>query len=686
MSGSTLPPGGPWTSLFTPAGERLGWVFLDRNRARRAFDDPAPDLGQAPPEHTAQEQAAVQAFGRRLLVSWRVAAGGALVGLVARAQVLMHSHRPLALGNVFAVAVGCGIGAGLAWVGWAYAMLRTVRSRWDRKRERHQNAELAARTTWQARAQAHESAEMARLNAVSDWQPAYVEPGCRRIDVVGGTLWGWEALLTVFATSTLASRGPVTVLDLTGEGISGELVDGASAAGVSVDVLDLPGQLAEADLLCGMEPQEVTESFIEALHGGEDAAADRAGRALDARILDALCQRLAPGGLSMARIAAGARALMGESAAGAQNELSAEERTFLERELFSADYRARALPQLQRIEALAHSLAPLDARTTPRPAAALRVLSLDSAWRSAAGDFLADILVAWAARAIARRPETVSTLVIAGADELAARHLERLTDLADRRGVRIVTMFRHLRENTAHLLGAGQVAFMRLGNHQEAERAADYIGREHTFTVSRLTHAVGGEETHSSADTGGGSDGRGESRSRESGESWQGWIGQRGKQHSTTHSTTSTSARTWSHTVQIAEGDNWADTTTRERVFEHQVQPRSLQQLPDYALVLVEHRPGGTTVRTVEVNPEIAQLTDPSAGPARPGVDPGMISVAQYRGTGSRPGTGPELENTTEIALPGPTRAPVEAPRRQAQAPQQRHQQQQERDVTGLRD
>ena len=121
-------------------------------------------------------------------------------------------------------------------------------------------------------------------------------------------------------------------------------------------------------------------------------------------------------------------------------------------------------------------------------------------------------------------------------------------------------------------------------------------------------------------------------------------------------------------------------------MFEHQVQPRALQQLPDYALVLVEHRPGGTTVRTVEVNPEIAQLTDPSAGPARPGVDPGMISVAQYRGTASRPGTGPELENTTEIALPGPTRAPVEAPRRQAQAQAPQQQQQQERDVTGLRD
>ena len=295
------------------------------------------------------------------------------------------------------------------------------------------------------------------------------------------------------------------------------------------------------------------------------------------------------------------------------------------------------------------------------------MLSLNSAWRSASGDFLADVLVAWAAHAIARQPETVSTLVIAGADELAARHLERLTDLADRRGVRVVSMFRHLRENTAHLLGAGPVAFMRLGNHQEAERAADYIGREHTFTVSQLTHSVGGEQTHSNADTDGGSDGQGASSSRERGESWQGWIGQRGKHHGTTHATTSTSERTWSRTVQIAEGENWADTTTRQRVFEHQVQPRSLQQLPDYALVLVEHHPAGTTVRTVEVNPEIAQLTNPAAGPANPGVDPGMISVAQYRAAPPGPQGEADLENTAEAPLTGYTRAPVEEAHRQGQ-------------------
>jgi hypothetical protein len=661
-----LPPGAPWTSLFAPAGERLGWVFLDRNRARRPFQDPAPDLGQGPPERTAQEQAALEAFGRRLLVVWKIAAGGALVGLVARAQVLLHAHRPLALGGVFGVAAVCGLGVGLAWVGWAYAVLRMVRSRWDRRRERHQSAELAARQEWRVRAEAHESAEVARLSAVSDWQSAYVEPGCRRVDVVGGTLWGWEALLTVFAASTLASRGPVTVLDLTGEGISGELVGGARAAGVTTDLLELPEQLADADLLYGMGPGEVTESFIEAVHGGQDAPADRAGRALDTRILEGLCEHLAPDGLSMARIAAGVRVLMGEPTS-AENELSIEERAFLADELFSADYRARALPQLQRIEALAHSLAPLGARTTPRPAAALRVLSLNSTWRSAAGDFLADVLIASAARTIAHRPETVSTLIIAGADELAARHLERLTDLADRRGVRVVSMFRHLRENTAHLLGAGPVAFMRLGNHQEAERAADYIGREHTFTVSQLTHAVGGDETHSNADTDGGSDGQGTSSSRESGESWQGWIGQRGKHHGTTHATTSTSERTWSRTVQIAAGENWADTTTRQRVFEHQVQPRSLQQLPDYALVMVEHRPAGTTVRTVEVNPEIAQLTDPATDPANPGADPGMISVAQYRSAASRAGGAPELENTTETPLPGDTRGPVEGARRQGQ-------------------
>jgi hypothetical protein len=35
-------------------------------------------------------------------------------------------------------------------------------------------------------------------------------------------------------------------------------------------------------------------------------------------------------------------------------------------------------------------------------------------------------------------------------------------------------MFRHLREDALHLLGGGTTAFMRLGNHAEAEQAASY--------------------------------------------------------------------------------------------------------------------------------------------------------------------------------------------------------------------
>jgi hypothetical protein len=59
-----------------------------------------------------------------------------------------------------------------------------------------------------------------------------------------------------------------------------------------------------------------------------------------------------------------------------------------------------------------------------------------------------------------------------------------------------------------------------------------------------------------------------------------------------------------------SQGVNWSDSETRQRVYEHVVEPRVLQQLPDYAMVLTAHAPGGLIVRGVEVDPGIALLVE----------------------------------------------------------------------------
>ena len=85
----------------------------------------------------------------------------------------------------------------------------------------------------------------------------------------------------------------------------------------------------------------------------------------------------------------------------------------------------------------------------------------------------------------------------------------------------LTLLFRHLRDDATALIGgAAATAFMRLGNHHEAEQAASFIGRHHKFTVSGWTATQGGE--HSTASTSGYSHGTSQSRGTASTSGWSG--------------------------------------------------------------------------------------------------------------------------------------------------------------------
>ncbi|NUR27670.1 MAG: hypothetical protein HOV83_17810, partial [Catenulispora sp.] len=376
-----------------------------------------------------------------------------------------------------------------------------------------------------------------------------------------------------------------------------------------VDVQTLPAELADSDLLAGLDVPSLVDIFVESLHGG-DGRATRGERVLDARLLGALCDRLAAGGLTMPRIAAGARVLLNEPSAG--EELSPAERAALSDEVFSEAYRTQSAGSLRIIEALANSLGDLGSRTQRRPSADLRCVSMSATWRSGTGDFLADLVVAWAARQVAADAE-VATLVVAGADELAPRHLERLSDLCNRRRTRLVVMFRHLRETSFQMLGAGPVVFMNLGNPQEAARAADFIGREHRFEISGVTRTVGEDQTHSVADSDGGSEGVAQTAGRERGAGSGGLLAAPTHSWGRSQSQTRSTSRDWGQTVTASNSRTWSDAESRTRVHEYAVEPQVLQQLPDYAMVLVEHSVAGVQVKAVEINPEIPLLQQADA-------------------------------------------------------------------------
>jgi len=592
--------GPPLHRLFTP-GERLGWRFRDRLRFMRPFPEPPPTDSGPNPEALRRHQEARTRVGPRLLAvvaGWLATSFGlGCVGAAVSVVSLPVANWLYALTGVAFVTGAAAVVMVLVWHG---RRVRALPLAYRRKEE-----ELArAREDWERRRAAFERAERERVDHLVEWGAATTPPGTRRIDVVGGTLWGWEAFLTVFGASMLATRGPLTVLDLTGEAVFGELADLATRHGTTVDVQRLPSGLADSDLLVGLERQQLVDVLVEAM-SGDRADHVRDERSLDSRLLGAVCEVIAPD-LRLARVVAAVRVVMGEP--GDTSALTPAERERLSA-LFSEAYRRSVHDRLRRIEAYLHPLIELGSRVQPRPTAALSCLALDSDVRTARADLLVDLMVGWVSRrTLASDPPR--TLVVAGADDLSRRHLERLADICGRREVRLVYLFRHLRAASTELIGGGAVAFMRLGNHEEAARAADFIGRHHRFVLTQVTRTLGGEETHGGSET----EGREESETTVRDLTGPGRIGQRRRGAS----------RRWATTRSWAERTQWSDAASEQRVYEYRVEPTTLQHLPDYAMLLVESRPGGPVVHAVECDPAILTLPrasheplpEPESGPA----------------------------------------------------------------------
>ncbi|TYK46176.1 hypothetical protein [Actinomadura decatromicini] len=642
--------------LFSPE-PRLGWVFRDRFWFLRPFPD-APPHRRALPEYLARRAADTERLARRRLrrtlpVSLAAAAVFALVAAFGVAASALPPASPLLC---VLVAVP---GAALT----ALAVRQREGARRAHELAQRQNAdgyqEEARR--WQARRHAHETAERARLDGLHEWGAA--PRRSRRLDVFGGTLWAWEAFLTTYGTSALAVQ-PLLVLDLSREVVSRELVDLARTTRMGVDAQLLPSRQASSGLLTDLSPQDLVDAIVESMHGGTPDAA-RAERSMDGRILSKVCDALGDR-VTLGRIAAALRVLMGEPDDG--DALTREERRRIASDLFTVEYRRQAHANLSRIESYLHPLENLGTEPTETGPGYLTCVALDSQARNVRSELLTDLIVQWVTHRVTASRDSTPAVIVAGADELARRHLERLSDACERRGVPLTLLFRRLRETSAEMIGGGAVAFMRLGNHEDAARAADFIGREHRFVLSQITKNVGGNESHTTTGTEGESDSETTSTgrttgtssnwgtSRSSGSNYSGgeMFGmfperstsyQRGRNQggststSYTEGTATSTSRNWSAAYAYAEGTNWSDADTTQRVYEYAVEPVTLQHLPDHALLLVESAPGGgRTVTAVECDPAIITLERVSTAPlpdapprpalAAPGASPAAVQPA----------------------------------------------------------
>ena len=212
----------------------------------------------------------------------------------------------------------------------------------------------------------------------------------------------------------------------------------------------------------------------------------------------------------------------------------------------------------------------------------------------------------------------VPAVIIAGADEIAGPHAERLSGACERRGVPVTLMFRHLRDDAARLIGGGTAAFMRLANHTEAEQAAAYIGRRHTYVISSYTATRGGNQTstYGTSDGYGTSDSRSDSRNR----GWQGSGFFGADSHSGGRSRTdgTSTSRNWSTSSSHADGTSWSETATRQRVYEYAVEPAALQNLAECALLLADRSGRSLQLHAVECDPAIASFPGVSSAPLPP--------------------------------------------------------------------
>jgi hypothetical protein len=167
---------------------------------------------------------------------------------------------------------------------------------------------------------------------------------------------------------------------------------------------------------------------------------------------------------------------------------------------------------------------------------------------------------------------------------------------------------------------------MRLGNHHEAEQAASFIGRQHTFTVSGWTATQGGE--HSTASTSGYSHGASQSRGTSTTSGWSGdGLWHESSSGGRTRSRDHGSSQEWSQSDTASDGTSWSTAQSTQRVYEYAVEPAVLQHLPDGALLFPARGTASSGLLAVECDPQIITLPGAAASLA-PAGDPAITRPA----------------------------------------------------------
>ncbi|MGO8882475.1 MAG: hypothetical protein ACLQI7_01960 [Streptosporangiaceae bacterium] len=581
--------------------------------------------------------------------------------------------RPLRLTVLCGGALGClaaalyGTGllnaalAGLMLTVAAAAALASGRALWQRERQLRavieaeerrvakiravQQSQLAARQEQHARRYRGWQQRQAAFGAQPQWFAVSLPGDIDRIDVAGGTLAGWSALLTTIAAPRLSAGGEVTVLDLTEGAVAADLVTVARRSGFEPLVWVLPGDLPRLDLGSGLSADELagvlamTVSASDEPDGGGQATGDTAR---DAAILERVLDTLGPAA-RIASLTAALRALaqIDDPRADLRAGLLTAEQLTRISALFGRGAAERVvIERAMALEARLRRLEPLGSAPAGVPPSRLRVAWLDRAAGGLGNAMLAAYLAVAMTHVVRQAPagrRWEHTLCVLGAERLGGAVLDRLFDACEASRTGLVVACRSIPAQVRDRLGRGNaaVAYMRLGNAQDARLASEQIGTEHRFVVSQLTDTVGESLTGTTGDSYTSTVGTADSVSGSSSVSdTEGRSAGRGRsrhgsfapfaEFTGTASRDSSFSRAASGSVSLTEGINastsWGLSTSRalsgstslaataQRSREFLVEQHELQQLPASAVIITHAGTAGRRVVLADANPAIVTL------------------------------------------------------------------------------
>ena len=333
------------------------------------------------------------------------------------------------------------------------------------------------------------------------WYAVCAPDGVQRVDVAGGTLSGWSAMLTTAGANLLAAGGEITVLDLTEGSVALDLIGFARASDIDPLVWVLPDDLPRLDLGTGLGRDALADLLAQVASVNDEQASAR-DLSLDTSVLGWVIDVLAENPQRQATVAAVTAGLRALAQAGdprddvAAGLISAGQADRLTAMFGRAATERVVLERAWILEAQLRKLAPIGSALAPLPRSALRVVALGRRVGAVGSRVLATyvtVALTHLLRDTEPGPPWRHTLFVLGADKLRGDVLDRLTDACERSATGLVLAYRGIPVQVRQRLGRGNaaVAFMRLGNAEEAKAASEQIGTEHRFVLSQLTETIG---------------------------------------------------------------------------------------------------------------------------------------------------------------------------------------------------